>query len=150
MPSSLSRAAVALLVFIPCACGSSVAAPVPVHMVKGSARAYLIVRDAQSRIIAHGDWWQVPRDNRLEVHLRFDFTDGSLSHETFVFSQRGVWSLLSYRSEQRGPSFPRDIEGRVDRDSGRYTVRHRDRDGGKADVDAVSPRRRPARDQLRR
>ena len=114
---------------------SSEAAPVPVRLSKGSAHAYLILRDAQARVIAQGDWWQVPRDDRLEVHLRFEFNDGSLSHETYVLSQRRAWTLLSYRSEQRGPSFPRDIEARVDRDSGRYTVRTRDKDDGDTDVD---------------
>jgi hypothetical protein len=114
---------------------SSFAAPVPVRWAKGSAHAYLVLRDAQERVIAQGDWWQIPHDDQIEVHLRFDFGDGSLSHETYVLSQRRVWTLLSYKSEQRGPSFPRDIEAQVDRGSGRYTVRTKDRGDGDVDRD---------------
>ena len=136
MPSS-SRAASAIvwLVVYLTACGSPAAAPVPVRFAKGSAHAYLVLRDAQARVIAQGDWWQTPQDEQIEVHLRFEFGDGSLSHETYLLSQRRVWTLLSYRSEQRGPSFPRDIEAQVDRGSGRYTVRTRDRDDGDVDLD---------------
>jgi len=42
-----------------------------------------------------------------------------------VFSQRDVFTLLSYRLVQRGPSFPESIEANVDRETGRYAVRHR-------------------------
>lgn len=130
-----SRAAIVVWTLLQAAvCHETVAAEIPVRMSKGSARAFLVLRDEQARIIAHGDWWQVPHGDRLEVHLRFDFGDGSLSHETYVFSQRRVWTMLSYRSEQRGPSFPRDIEARIDRDGGRYTVRTKKKDGD-SDVD---------------
>jgi len=136
MPSSLRAAsAIVWLVVHLTACESSAAAPVPVRFAKGSAHAYLVLRDAQARVIAQGDWWQIPHDDQIEVHLRFEFGDGSLSHETYLLSQRRVWTLLSYRSEQRGPSFPRDIEAQVDRGSGRYTVRTRDRDDGDVDLD---------------
>ena len=135
--SSPVRAASAIVGFVVLltVCESSAAAPVPVRFAKGSAHAYLVLRDAQARVIAQGDWWQTPHDDQIEVNLRFEFGDGSLSHETYVLSQRRVWTLLSYRSEQRGPSFPRDIEARVDRGSGRYTIRTKDRDDGSVDLD---------------
>jgi hypothetical protein len=136
MPATVRAAsAIVWLVVQLTACESSVAAPVPARWAKGSARAYLVLRDAQARVIAQGDWWQIPHDDQIEVHLRFDFGDGSLSHETYVLSQRRVWTMLSYSSEQRGPSFPRDMTAQIDRGSGRYTVRTKDRDGGDVDVD---------------
>jgi hypothetical protein len=111
------------------------AAPVRVRLPEGSAHGFLTLRGTDAKVIAQGDWWQIPAGERVEVHLRFQFTDGSVSHETFVLSQRSVWTLLSYRSMQRGPSFPRDVDAHVDRNTGRYTVRSQDKDGGKPKVD---------------
>jgi len=107
------------------------AAPVRVRAPEGTAHGFLVLRGTKAEVLAQGDWWQTPVDNRMEVHLRFRFTDGSLSHETVVLSQRRVWTFVSYRSVQRGQSFPRDLEAEIERESGRYTVRTRDK--GKAD-----------------
>ena len=90
------------------------AAPVRVRAPEGSAHGFLVLRGAKAEVLAQGDWWQIPSGERLEVHLRFQFTDGSLSHETFVLAQRRVWTLLSYRSTQHGPSFPRDLDGQLE------------------------------------
>src|SRR5207245_1570945 len=84
--------------------GVVAAAPVRVRSVEGSAHGFLVLRGTSSDLLAQGDWWQIPSGDRIEVHLRFAFIDGSLSHETFVLSQRRTWTLLSYRSVQRGPS----------------------------------------------
>jgi len=129
------RDAVALSVLAVLTVGSAGAAPVRVRAPEGSAHGFLVLRGTKAEVLAEGDWWQIPNGERLEVHLRFRFTDGSVSHETFALAQRHVWALLSYRSEQRGPSFPRDIEGHIDRESGRYTVRTRDRGKNETKVD---------------
>ena len=42
-----------------------------------------------------------------------------------MFSQRAVFTLLSYHLVQRGPSFPETLEASVDRASRRYHVRYR-------------------------
>ena len=55
----------------------------------------------------------------------FRFKDGSLYDERVVFAQRDVFTLLSYRLVQNGPSFPETLEASVDRASGRYEVRYR-------------------------
>ena len=111
------------------------AAPVRVRAPEGTAHGFLILRGTNAKILAQGDWWQTPSGDRIEVHLRFRFTDGSLSHETVVLTQRRVWTLVSYRSVQRGPSFPRDIEAEIERESGRYTVRTREKGKGDSKVD---------------
>ena len=111
------------------------AAPVRVRAPEGSAHGFLVLRGPKAEVLAQGDWWQMPKGERLEVHLRFQFTDGSVSHETFVLAQRRVWTLLSYRSMQRGPSFPRDLDGHIDCESGRYTVTTHDRDQGATKTD---------------
>ena len=132
------RAGLALLLLtvgMTAVAGAAVAAPVQVRLPEGSAHGFLVVRGTKAEIIAHGDWWQIPKGDRIEMHLRFRFTDNSESHETFVLAQRRVWTLLSYRSVQRGPRFPRDIDAHVDRETGRYTVRTTEKDNGASKVD---------------
>lgn len=117
-------AASSLVLSVP---GDSRGAPVRVGFVEGAAHTFLVLRDGNAKAIAHGEWWQVAAGERLEVHLRFRFADGSLSHETFVLNQRRVFTLASYRLVQRGPSFPRDVDATIERPSGRYTITHRKR-----------------------
>src|SRR5438445_3691820 len=53
------------------------AAAVQVHAPEGSAHGFLVLRGTKAEILAQGDWWQLPSGDRIEVHLRFRFTDGS-------------------------------------------------------------------------
>lgn len=104
---------------------AAVAEPVAVRFAEGIGRGFPVLRDANGRTIAHGDLMQVPRGDRIENRLTFRFRDGSFYDEQVVFSQRDVFTLLSYRIVQRGPSFPETIEASIDRESGRYAVRYR-------------------------
>lgn len=61
--------------------------------------------------------------------------DGSVHDETAVFSQQGVFRLLSDHLLQKGPSFPRPVEVSVDGTSGRITASQWD-DAGKEKVTA--------------
>lgn len=47
-----------------------------------------------------------------------------------LFSQQRVFSMLSYRLVQRGPSFPEPLDAALDGKTGRYTVRSA-KSGGK-------------------
>ena len=107
------------------AAASAVAEPVVVRFSEGVGRGFPILRDAKGEKIAQGDLVQVARGDRVENRLTFRFRDGSLYDETVVFSQRDVFTLISYRLVQRGPSFPESIEASVDRETGLYTVRYR-------------------------
>ncbi len=104
---------------------AAVADPVAVRFAEGIGRGFPVLRDANGRTIAHGDLMQVPRGDRIENRLTFRFRDGSFYDEQVVFSQRDVFTLLSYRIVHRGPSFPEEIEATIDRASGRYHVRYR-------------------------
>jgi hypothetical protein len=105
--------------------GAALAEPVAVRFTEGIGRGFPVLRDAKGEKIAQGDLVQVARGDRVENRLTFRFRDGSFYDETVVFSQRDVFTLLSYRIVQRGPSFPESIEASVDRSSGRYTVRYK-------------------------
>lgn len=106
---------------------SAGAFPVPVRFTEGAAHGFLLLRSTEGQILAHGDWWQVPQGERVETHLVFRFRDGSVSDETIVYSQRQVFRLLSYRLAQRGPSFPRPLDVAVNTETGRFTVRFREK-----------------------
>jgi hypothetical protein len=101
------------------------AEPVPVRFTEGVGRGFPVLRDASGEKIAQGDLVQIARGDRVENRLTFRFRDGSFYDETVVFSQRDIFTLMSYRLVQRGPAFPESIEAHVDRETGRYTVRYR-------------------------
>jgi hypothetical protein len=105
--------------------GTALAEPVAVRFTEGVGRGFPVLRDASGEKIAQGDLVQIARGDRVENRLTFRFRDGSFYDETVVFSQRDVFTLLSYRLVQRGPSFPESIDANVDRSSGRYTVRYK-------------------------
>jgi hypothetical protein len=103
---------------------TAIAEPVAVRFAEGIARGFPVLRDVKGQTIAQGDLVQIARGDRVENRLTFRFRDGSFYDETVVYSQRDVFTLLSYRLVQRGPSFPERIEAHVDRESGRYSVRY--------------------------
>lgn len=107
------------------ASATAVGEPVTVRFTEGVGRGFPVLRDIHGEKIAQGDLVQIARGDRVENRLTFRFRDGSFYDETVVFSQRDVFTLLSYRLVQRGPSFPETLDAHVDRETGRYTVRYR-------------------------
>ena len=110
------------------------AEPIAVRFTEGIGRGFPVLRDASGEKIAQGDLSQVARGDRVENRLTFRFRDGSLYDETVVYSQRDVFTLLSYRLVQRGPSFPETMDATVDRESGRFTVRYKTDDDSPEEV----------------
>jgi hypothetical protein len=110
------------------------AAPVSVRYTEGITRGFPVLRSASGEKLAQGDLTQVVQGNVVRARLIFRFTDGSLYDESVTFSQRDVFTLLSYRLVQRGPSFPETVEARIDRDSERYEVRYRADDDSPEEV----------------
>lgn len=117
-------ALLALLVFLP---GTPAAAdPIAVKYAEGVTRGFPVLRSLDGATLAQGEFAQVPRPGDvIDSHLVFRFRDGSIHEERVVFSQRDVFTLLSYRIVQRGASFPETVEASVDRATGRYDVRYR-------------------------
>jgi hypothetical protein len=117
----------ALLALISVLASSAVFAdPVAVKYTEGVTRGFPVLRSLGGEKLAQGEMLQIPRGGDVvESRLVFRFIDGSLYDERVVFSQRDVFTLLSYRIVQRGPSFPETLEASVDRASGRYEVRYR-------------------------
>jgi hypothetical protein len=111
------------------AASSAAAEPVLVRFTEGVARGFPVLRSVDGQKLAQGELWQVARGDRVENRLVFHFANGSLYDEQVVFSQRDVFSLISYRIVQRGPSFPETLVASIDRETGQYHVRYQaDRD----------------------
>jgi len=117
-------ALLALLTFL---AGQAVAAePIAVKYTEGVTRGFPVLRSLSGETLAQGELAQIPRgDGVVESRLIFRFKDGSLHDERVVFSQRDVFTLLSYRLVQHGPSFPETLEANIERATGRYDVRYR-------------------------
>jgi hypothetical protein len=101
------------------------AEPIAVRFPEGVARGFPVLRSTSGEVLAHGDLTQLARGDTVTARLVFRFLDGSIHDETVVFDQREVFTLLSYRLLQRGPSFPEALDAALDRETGRYVVRHR-------------------------
>lgn len=121
---------IAALVFAP-----ADAAPVAVRFPEGVTHGFLLVRSPVGEIIGQGEMIQVVKEGDLvESRLVFRFKDGSVHDEKVAFSQQRVFTLISYRLFQRGPSFPDQIEVSVDRGTAEYKVQSRAGEEGKEEV----------------
>ncbi len=114
---------------------SSVGAePVAVRFAEGVARWFPVVRSLTGETLARGDFVQIPHGDQIESRMTFRYADGSRYEERVLYSQRDVFTLLSYRIIQQGPSFPETIDASVERQTGRYDIRYQ------ADLDSPEER----------
>lgn len=98
------------------------AAPIPVRLIEGNFRGFLVLRSLDGTAIAHGEMSQKPTGKFVECRTILKFKDGSLYDESATYSQEGVFRLEGYQLVQRGPSCP-TLEISFDRESGRYQAR---------------------------
>ncbi len=111
------------------------AGPITVRFPEGMTHGFLQVRSVAGEIIGQGEMIQVPKEGDLvENQLVFRFKDGSLHDEKVAFSQQRVFTLISYRLVQRGPSFPEQLDISMDRGTAEYTVRSRAGENEKEEV----------------
>jgi hypothetical protein len=108
-------------------------AAVAVRHLEGLVRGFLVLRTLEGDALADGDLIQVAHGDRVTSRLVFHFKDGSIHHETAVFSQRCNFRLLSDHLVQKGPAFQHPIEVLIDGSTGQVTV-HDTNDDGKQKV----------------
>jgi hypothetical protein len=104
------------------AAATAQAAGVAVRFTEGLTRGFLLVRAADGRQIGHGDLIQVVHGHRVETRMVLRFRDGSIRDERTLFTQNGVFALLTYHVVQQGPSFPERMDAAFDVRDGRYSV----------------------------
>ncbi len=105
------------------------AEPVPAHHPAGTLHGFLALTTEQGQVLAVGDLIQIVRGNRVTAHLSFHFKDGSLDDETTVYTQRGVFRLVSDHHIQRGPYFPHPIDTMIDVAKGTVVTHSLGKDG---------------------
>ena len=111
------------------------AAPVAVRFPEGVTHGFLLVRSLAGEVIGQGEVTQMAKEGGLvESQLVFKFNDGSLHDEKVAFSQKGVFTLITYQLIQRGPSFPEQVDVFIDRGTREYRVRSKVGEDGKEDV----------------
>ncbi len=101
--------------------GKLAAAPVPVRHPQGSAHGFLALKTLEGKTIAVGDATQVVDGDRVTSRVTFRFRDGSIDEDVTLFSQRGVFRLISDHHIQRGPSFPKPIDVLIQASTGEIT-----------------------------
>src|SRR5271154_3548699 len=106
--------------------------PVPVRRTQGTFHGFLVLKTLDGKTLASGDLVQIGHGDRVTSRLTFHFRDGSVDDETTVFSQRKVFQLISDHHIQRGPSFPKPLDMRIDAATGQIISRDKD---GKTTVD---------------
>lgn len=105
---------------------SLLADPVPVRHPQGSAHGFVALKTLEGKLLAVGDMTQVVDGDRITSRLVFHFRDGSVDDDTTVFTQRGVFRLISDHHIQRGPAFSRFSDVFINALTGRITSRTKD------------------------
>jgi hypothetical protein len=113
--------------------GTLSAEPVTVRYTQGMLHGFLVLKTESGETLATGDLVQLPHGDRISTKLVFHFKDGSIDDETTVYSQHGVFRLLSDHHIQKGPAFSHPLDLSVDTSTGQVTVRNVKKDG-KEDV----------------
>ena len=103
------------------------AAPIAVRYSEGSVHGFLSLRSLEGNLIAAGDLTQIVRGNHAVSHLVFHFKDGSVDDETAVFTQKGVFRLISDHHIQKGPTFPQSTNLTINASTGEVTVRYQEK-----------------------
>lgn len=105
------------------------AAPIAVRHPEGTLHGFLALTTEQGQVLADGDLIEIVRGDRVTTHLTFHFKDGSLDEETAVYTQRGVFRLISDHHIQRGPYFSHPLDMTIDVAKGVVVTRLPGKDG---------------------
>lgn len=118
------------------AAGRLHAQPVATRFPEGVVHGFLVLRTLEGENLAGGDLIQTVRGDRVTSRIVFHFPDGSVHDEAAVFTQARRFRFVSYHLVQKGPSFPRPLDVKVEGDQA--TVRYSDDDGDvKVETDRV-------------
>jgi hypothetical protein len=105
------------------------AEPVAVRHPEGTLHGFLALTTDQGQVLADGDLIEIVRGDRVKSHLTFHFKDGSIDDETAVYTQRGVFRLISDHHIQKGPYFPHPLDMTIDVAKGIVMTRSSGKDG---------------------
>lgn len=99
---------------------SASADTIPVRHVEGVTHGFVAMRDSEGRPIAFGDMIQETKHGMVTSNLTFHFSDGSVYDDTTIYSEHGVFRVLSDHLIEKGPSFKQPMETWVDTKTGEF------------------------------
>ena len=102
------------------------AEPISVQYLQGAGHGFVVVKTLDGRSIGVGDVTQTVRGNRVTSRTIIRFRDGSVDDDTTVYSQRGVFQLISDHHLQHGPMFPKATDVLINGLTGQITYRNKD------------------------
>jgi hypothetical protein len=102
------------------------AEPIHVRYAQGSSHGFAALKTLDGITIATGESTQTVSRGRVTSRLIFRFKDGSIDDDVTVFTQQGVFRLLSDHHIQRGPSFPKPIDFLINMTTGDLTFKGED------------------------
>jgi hypothetical protein len=105
------------------------AEPIAARHPEGTLHGFLALTTEQGQVLADGDVIEIVRGDRVTSHVTFHFKDGSLDEETTVYTQHGIFRLISDRHIQRGPFFPHPLDMTIDVARGVVVTRSSGKDG---------------------
>ena len=106
---------------------------IAVRYTEGMTHGFLVLQELDGKTIADGDLVQSSKGGRITDRMTFHFKDGSLCDETFVFTQRGAFRLLSDHLIQKGPAFKKQLDMNINAVTGEVTTHYTDDDGKEKD-----------------
>jgi hypothetical protein len=123
----------AILIFFLLSVPLASSSPVTVRYKEGLVHGFLVLSTLEGDVIAHGDVSQVARGDQVTSRVIFHFKDGSEQEETTVYSERGVFKLISYHLVQKGPAFKKPTDLSIVTSTGQITVHATDDKGKEKD-----------------
>lgn len=105
----------------------ALATQVAVRYQEGVSHGYLTLREPNGRLIADGEDSQIASGDTVTSRIVFRFKDASLYDDTTVFTERGVFRLVTDHSIQKGPSFKSQQESYIDTRTGEVSVKYLDK-----------------------
>jgi hypothetical protein len=105
---------------------SLVSEPIPVRYIQGSSHGFVALKTLAGITIATGETTQTISRGTVTSRLTLRFNDGSIDDDVTVFTQRGVFRLVSDHHIQHGPSFPKPIDFLINMASGDLTFKSED------------------------
>lgn len=122
-----STFAVAVVIFTAYTCVAAVSGEsIPVRYGQGSSHGFVALKTLDGVPIATGESTQIVSHGKVTSRLIFRFKDGSVDDDVTVFTQQGVFRLVSDHHIQHGPSFPKPIDFLIDIASGDLTFKAED------------------------
>lgn len=88
--------------------------PVVVRRKQEPMHRTFLLKAPDGKLLANAEETAVVKGDLVESRLTFRFLDGSLDDELAVFTQAGVFHLISDHHVQKGPSFPTRMDIAID------------------------------------